>query len=412
MPEMLDRCVQHLMDKGYDKESAYPICQMSVDMKEKEGAEAVIKMAEDMAKKKMKPGMMKPDDMMTPAEMDRMKKKMMSQSINGVEIFAAGKWNGDTYNESDLDTLVTAFEETKGKLKPYLKLGHGGDQSILRADEMPAAGYIANLYRVGKKLLADFVNVPDKIFELIKRRAYSKVSSEIYQNIHVDGKKYPWALKAVALLGGETPAVHDLDEILALGYSHASADQSAEMRRYDFSTNLLTENREELMELEALKKENEELKEKVKTLSEQNQVLQDTQKKIEGSIEEIRKFAEAQKSENESLKKEKRFSDISAKVAKLVESKKITPAQAEKLKVFIAETPIEKTFKVGEQEFAGTEALIFSMLEENQNGLSTEERSEIGKPKDQDLDANAKEFMAKHNVSYKEALIAVASGNK
>lgn len=337
---------------------------------------------------------------------------LVFQSINSVEIFAAGKWNGDTYTESDLDLLVKAFEETKDKLKPYLKLGHGDEQGILKADELPAAGYVANVYRMGKKLLADFVNVPEKVFQLIKNRAYSKVSSEIFQNIKINDKKYQWALKAVALLGGETPAVHDLDEILALGYTQTNADSSAEMRRYDFSTNLLTEKQEDIMEVEQLKKQNEELNEKVKTLSEQNQTLQDTQKKIEGGVEEIRKFADAQKTENEKLKQEKRFADISARVEKLVEGKKITPAQAEKVKALAVDLPSEKKFKIGADEFAGSEALLFSILEQNSNGLPTDAKSEMGKTTSDDLDSKAKEYSAKHSVSYKDALLSVAAGAK
>ncbi len=136
--------------------------------------------------------------------------------ITGVDIFAVGKWNGDKYTVKDLDTLVDNFKKTKKDLKPYLKLGHGSKQKLLREDELPAAGLIDNLRRIGHKLVADFINMPKKVYQLIKRGAYSRVSSEIYPSVKINGEKFGLSLKAVAILGGETPAVSTLDDILTL----------------------------------------------------------------------------------------------------------------------------------------------------------------------------------------------------
>lgn len=120
--------------------------------------------------------------------------------INGIEIFKAGTWNGQPFSEDDLDQMVKAF----GSLgyRPTLKLGHQkGDK------ESPALGYVKNLYRQGKTLLADFMDVPNKVLDAIKNRAYDAVSAEIYQNLSRNGETYPKALKAVALLGDSIPAV-------------------------------------------------------------------------------------------------------------------------------------------------------------------------------------------------------------
>lgn len=137
-------------------------------------------------------------------------------NIDGVEIFAAGTWNGDSYTTEDLDQIVSAFKETKDKLKPYLKLGHSDKQALLAEDELPAAGWISNIKRVGEKLLADFIGIPKKIYELIKNGGYKRISSELFINAKVAGKAYDKVLKAVALLGGATPAVHNLNDLLAL----------------------------------------------------------------------------------------------------------------------------------------------------------------------------------------------------
>jgi hypothetical protein len=49
---------------------------------------------------------------------------MTSYNLKGVEIFSAGTWNGDKYTVDDLHGIVEAFNETKGGVQPYLKLGH------------------------------------------------------------------------------------------------------------------------------------------------------------------------------------------------------------------------------------------------------------------------------------------------
>ncbi len=164
-----------------------------------------------------------------------------SHNIKGVEIFSEGVWNGDKYTEADLKEIVATFKATKEYLKPYLKLGHSEDQTLLAEDSLPAAGWIKNIYvkmtAVGAKLYADFVDMPEKIYELVKAGAYARVSSEIFMDVQVNGKTYGKALKAVALLGGETPAVQNLNDVYAL-YSVepsvlAYAD-NADVRIYSF----------------------------------------------------------------------------------------------------------------------------------------------------------------------------------
>ena len=132
--------------------------------------------------------------------------------IDNVEIFRAGKWNGDEYTTEDLDEIVKAHDEIGHLLKPYLKLGHNEGQKILKADGMPAAGWVTSIRRVGEALVARIVNVPEKIYQLILNKAYGRISSEIYWNLQEGGKKYPRVLRAVALLGGDTPAVWSMDD--------------------------------------------------------------------------------------------------------------------------------------------------------------------------------------------------------
>lgn len=137
-------------------------------------------------------------------------------SVPDVEIFSVGTWNGHEITVEDLADMVACFKATGSACKPYLKLGHNDDQDLVKSAGLPAAGWVGDLRVVGNKLVADFVDIPKKIYALIKSKAYGSVSSEVFNNITIAGQKYRKMLSAVALLGAETPAVMDLKGILSL----------------------------------------------------------------------------------------------------------------------------------------------------------------------------------------------------
>ena len=158
---------------------------------------------------------------------------METLTVFGVEIFSAGKWNGDTYTEEDLDAMVAAHNDLKSRLSPPVKLGHNDEQKLLAKDGFPAAGWIVNLYRQGKKLIADLTGIPKKIADLMRVGAYRKRSAEIFWDYEdpTTGKKYSRVLCGLALLGEELPAVSTLDDILAL-YGIAPDAKSANVKSY------------------------------------------------------------------------------------------------------------------------------------------------------------------------------------
>jgi hypothetical protein len=136
-------------------------------------------------------------------------------TLRGVEIFEVGTHNGDTYTRADLDAMVEA--STKVGFRPPIKLGHSDKQELLQQEGLPAAGWVTNLRRVGNKLVADLVDIPKKVFELIKKGLYDRVSAEIYWDyVTKGGMKYPKVLKAVALLGADIPAVTSLEALRKL----------------------------------------------------------------------------------------------------------------------------------------------------------------------------------------------------
>lgn len=128
---------------------------------------------------------------------------MSTATIKGVEVFAAGVHNKDTYTEQDLDDMVTAFNALD--FRPALKVGHTKD-----APGAPSYGWVSNLRRIGKKLVADFTDMHDSVAKAIRDKRYGRVSAEVFFNLHRAGRVYRRALKAVALLGAEVPAVAGL----------------------------------------------------------------------------------------------------------------------------------------------------------------------------------------------------------
>lgn len=135
-------------------------------------------------------------------------------TISNVPIFAVGQWNGDVYNEADLDHMVAAFGSVG--FKPPLKLGHDESQPLGKSDGMPALGWVANLRRVGGQLLADLKHLPKQVYEAIRRKNYDRVSAEVYWDYEENGRKMPRVLKALALLGADVPAVTSLAALESL----------------------------------------------------------------------------------------------------------------------------------------------------------------------------------------------------
>lgn len=424
MPAILESCVSHLLDKGYPEDSAYPICRTSLNLKEKEGQDSVIKYAEDIATR-MKKGLP-----MNDAEMEHLKKERDSHmySLKGVEIFAVGEWNGDEYSESDLDNIVDAFEETKDITKPYLKLGHSEKQKLLSEDELPAAGYIENIYKRGQKILADFAAIPKKIYELIVKGAYTKVSSEIFVNFKSNGVVYPYALKAVALLGASTPAVHTLKDILAL----YKLDQEPLKLEYDLvkafelnisEVNLNTE--DNTMTLDELTRQNAKLEAENKSLETENAELEkdfnEAEKKIktqETTIKEYKEKSEILDKKIIAIHKESQDKEIEAEVKSYVISNKIVPAQAPFLIELLKNVRMNeetKVFTINKVEFSDVKSLVKAFIDAHVDGIVTGEKSKSNNEKiDHDEDKfleEVKKYAKENKVSYKEAFLILSPKN-
>ena len=150
----------------------------------------------------------------------------MAQEIKGVEIMRTGTFTPGgaaagrkvTIGTDELDAMVASFEALTpiGGFTPVLKLGHAEAQKFMgQTSGAPNLGIVDKIFREGEKVLANFLNVPDAVVDLIRQKRFSNVSVEVVPNLEFDGKKFSQVLTAVALLGAELPAVKGLKELAA-----------------------------------------------------------------------------------------------------------------------------------------------------------------------------------------------------
>lgn len=351
---------------------------------------------------------------------------METKDISGVEIFSAGVWNGDKYTTGDLDQMVRAFEETSKGYRPFLKLGHNNEQKLLAEDGLPAAGYIGRLYRMGEKLLADFVDIPNKIALLIEKKAYRKVSSEIYLNAFFNEKQYSHLLGAVALLGADMPGVQNLDDILKMyglkDYasikSYAKSDEALTVKTF---TTINSDYQEDVpmpkteLELDLERKLLESDKAKLATENELKTFRSDAESKD--------KAIEAQKKENEELKaklfkqeQDAKKANIDAQADKMVSDKLITKGMKPFVIQLLSDEPESKkfSFKVGDKDVEHDKVGLITeiaKLFKAKGTVNLEEGSELGADGKGDKDNNlsdvqvaeVEKYAADNKVSFTDA---------
>lgn len=148
---------------------------------------------------------------------------LKTENIFGVTIFASGTWTDSakrkrTYTDADLDEMVRNSRELGEKVKPFVKLMHLNPKDHLKVTAKPALGWVTNLRRVGSKLVADFLRMPQKIAQLLRAGAFRRVSSEIFTSWtdETTGKRYKNIVSAVGLLGAVHPAVSTVDDVMKL----------------------------------------------------------------------------------------------------------------------------------------------------------------------------------------------------
>jgi hypothetical protein len=126
-------------------------------------------------------------------------------TLDAVEVFRAGEWNGQQFTSADLDELVRGFEaEAQGGRLP-VKCGHTAP------DTDPAHGWIDRIWRDGDRLLARLVQIPAETLAAIRDGRWRHVSIELLRDVRTAaGRSYRLLLDGLALLGAARPAVEGL----------------------------------------------------------------------------------------------------------------------------------------------------------------------------------------------------------
>lgn len=389
----------------------------------------------------------------------------MSFSINGLEIFAVGKWNGDSYTQKDLEAMVASFD--KVGFAPPLKLGHTEDQKFLQKDGLPAAGWVDRIYVKGDKLLADVSRIPKKVYALLKNGAYRHVSSEIYWNLKRGDSVFSRVLKAVALLGVETPAVSGLSPIDAMLSQYMKAYKASveDTKAYTFAVDITEQFKEDTvdekqkkdkdskspgsrrmgdhldkedkknnkdddkkqgekkMSEEAVKKLQEQMKEMQKNMAAASKEHKDT---VESYKEDLAKKDEkvtALGGALVTLQNDKITGEIKSFTAEMVAAGKMVPAITENVsKLFTALSQMDSTVKFFNKDKKEVEETVLNfaktifssmpvVVEYKELADGGDDSKELDADAEKKLDTKIEAYATEHKVEYGEALIAVLAKN-
>lgn len=334
--------------------------------------------------------------------------------ITGIEIFSVGTWNGAPYEIGNLYSLVDAFNALKPGWIPALKLGHDKDQKVAKRSGLPSVGWVERVYVLGDKLMADFDGIPEKIFQLIKKKAYRKVSCEIYLDVGVGEAKYPFVLAAVALLGEELPGVMNLNDILDQysylndGEVFAILEKQDTFKQYSrtFELNHTEDDKMSKTENElALEKQLEEKTTLFSTLEAEKAALAEEKVKLEAANAELIEFKATAEAEKAQLKLEAEEAKRKQIVTEFKAKKLVTAATEPMVVEFV------DLLSGGKKEFSFDdvikkfETLLIQTKEAGSINFdeSLFAKSKGGDQDGQDDDEKIQKYMKENKCSYAEA---------
>lgn len=146
------------------------------------------------------------------------------------ELIMPGTFNGNrkvNVSDADIDAMIANHGAlSAGGLVVNAVLGHEG---LDVRDGQPAVGRVSSLFRRAGRLVARFSDVPKVVAEAIRRKLYSTVSVEFYEDVSKSphARLAPGArgkaLSRVAILGATIPAVRGLKDLEVLMASEGLA---------------------------------------------------------------------------------------------------------------------------------------------------------------------------------------------
>lgn len=340
-----------------------------------------------------------------------------SYTIDKVEVFAVGRWNGYKFTKEDLVSIANAFSNLRGFIKAPIKLGHNEDQPLKDGDF--ALGWIEDLWvdkdEQGKdKLFAKLTDLPKIVYDAIQKKLYRKVSIELDFGVEHKGRYYAYVLTGIALLGAQLPAVSTLNDIAHyLGREHLPTTPESHAV-FSLSTVDGVIQQEEGTFMPLSEQEERELRDRL------SKAESDAAKAVSEKAEFQRKAEEAErekaafeKAEQDRVAKEKadkvKFNreQVKTKLDKAVKEMQLTPAQSETYSKLLSVDDDEAMEKLDL-------SIVDKLIEDNKvNGAQfNKDKGAGGGEGDEQYDdagdylhEKTLEFMAKHDkVPYDKAL--------
>ncbi len=370
-----------------------------------------------------------------------------TKTLDNVEIFRVGTWNGIPYSEEDLQNIVDNYNALYPDkiLRPKMKLGHDDNQRLLQEDGYPAAGWITGLRKVGDRLLATITDIPRRIATIIENKGYGDVSCEIWHNRVWGEKVRSVVLEAVAFLGGDVPAVESLADWEALyGKEIPYFNKQAQAHKVVCSIKKENFNNKEVPhktekegsqmtpeQIAAMQAENLAAKTEIENLKGKITSLETNVSTLTKEKDDLQKESDANKAnlakQEEATAKEEVEKFFNDPVSGLVKLGKILPAEVEGLIIACLKQDNAKketySFNEGKDKAELTareffmktleaRPVIVNFAELSKSGEQNNEpvkTYEEGTDKDSiELNESAEKFAKENKVSFKEALIAVS----
>ena len=320
---------------------------------------------------------------------------IMTKEMKDVEIFGVGTWNGFKFVAEDLDELSKNTNDRleRGRPKPKIKLGHSEKQILDgQTDGQPALGSMENFRKNKDKVICDFINIPDIIYEALEKKLYDSVSVEL--DFIED---FGWFIKAVSLLGADVPAVSNLQDLQV--FLTQNKDLMAQEVALCFSEPTINRKVETMTPEE--KAELEQLKADKRRLENENATLSTSEKQFKEK-ERLNLFS-------------KKKTEVLVPFKKNVSDGKLSPASYAKIEKYLDTQQVN--FSEEKPDLTIPINLFNELMEEKQinlkeTGEDTEEKMKTEDPSEElAIEAN-KVLMSKPNITYKEAANLVLQTNK
>lgn len=310
------------------------------------------------------------------------------------EVFSVGVWNGDKYTIDDLKDMADNFSALANQIKPPVKLGH--DKSKVN-DGAPALGWVKSLKVAGNKLIATLTDVPDIVYQAIKRRLYKRISSEIFWNLKHGGKTFKRVLSAVALLGADIPAVKDLQDLEAFLAQKIDSDSFEHLKAYSFDTDdgdvITIKNNVDSKEVKNMSDDKiKQLSDRLDALEAENKTLKDDNEKVTKKYDDLVNTVST-KEKAAKIDALKSFCEGQVKAGKMLPAQRDVIVAESAVKTYTDQSPV-----ISFEQFEKFADLNAVRLDLDEHGKHKQDDSD--KDPTVQLHEKIQKYCADHNVGY------------